>query len=663
MRVGGLSIWAGFIPVALLAPPVAGVSAWVALGAWLAVAVVSLLDDWRGVHPVPRLAVHGIAALLVAIALWGPLPATGIAAWALAVALTLLAIAWSANLFNFMDGNDGLAAMMALGGFAAYAVAAAMAGAPAALYAALAAATVPFLAVNLPPARAFMGDVGAVPLGFLAAAFGIAGWRTGVWPGWFPVLVFLPFVADATATLLRRAARGERVWEAHRTHYYQRYHQMGAGHGGTLAALRRSHAGRRRDRARGAGTRPWRRLGGGGRPGPRSRRRCSRALIIIGVKSEEHRDARRPETGALAFAFVHDVCAAALAWAAIYWLRFNLDFSNPYYPDMSWTLAWILPLQAAIFLAFGLYRGLWRFASMLDLQRIVLAAGLGALLIPLVLVMLQLHAIVPRSVLDPLSDRAHLPDGRRAASPTAIWKEHRLYSPLAALGEPVLIVGAGEAGARLTQGARAQPAMARRRAARRRPGQAGTAAAQRQRAGSDRRAAACGRRSYGVRKVIIALPSAASRRAPPRRRALRRSRRRGADRAVVRGPDQRPLALTTIRNVELDDLLGRDPVVLDSAGLAEWLGDRVVHGHRRRRLDRRRAVPPDRALPAGAARAVRPFRSRALRDPDGAGGRVPAAAARGGRRRRQARGAGRGGARARAARASSSMPARTSTCR
>lgn len=235
VRVGGLSIWAGFIPVALLAPPVAGVSAWVALGAWLAVAVVSLLDDWRGVHPVPRLAVHGIAALLVAIALWGPLPATGIAAWALAVALTLLAIAWSANLFNFMDGNDGLAAMMALGGFAAYAVAAAMAGAPAALYAALAAATVPFLAVNLPPARAFMGDVGAVPLGFLAAAFGIAGWRTGVWPGWFPVLVFLPFVADATATLLRRAARGDRVWEAHRTHYYQRYHQMGARHGGTLA--------------------------------------------------------------------------------------------------------------------------------------------------------------------------------------------------------------------------------------------------------------------------------------------------------------------------------------------------------------------------------------------------------------------------------------------
>ena len=79
-----------------------------------------------------------------------------------------------------------------------------MAGAPAQAYAALAAATVPFLAVNLPPARAFMGDVGAVPLGFLAAAFGIAGWRAGVWPAWFPLLVFLPFVVGRDGDAFRR---------------------------------------------------------------------------------------------------------------------------------------------------------------------------------------------------------------------------------------------------------------------------------------------------------------------------------------------------------------------------------------------------------------------------------------------------------------------------
>src|SRR5204863_3977250 len=118
-----------------------------------AVALVSLLDDWRGVHPVPRLAVHAVAALVAAAGLGSDVTAS---LWSLLyVASVALVIAWSANLFNFMDGNDGLAATMALCGFGAYAMAAWIAGAPPQIYAALAAATVPFLAVNLPPARAF----------------------------------------------------------------------------------------------------------------------------------------------------------------------------------------------------------------------------------------------------------------------------------------------------------------------------------------------------------------------------------------------------------------------------------------------------------------------------------------------------------------------------
>jgi len=234
-RVGGLAIWAGFLPVALACPPIAGLatSAW--LAAWLAVAAVSLADDWRGVGAPVRLAVHGAAAAGIGAALLGAPSAGTFPAWVAAVASLALLIAWSANLFNFMDGSDGLAALMAICGFAAYGVAAGLANEPAALYAALAAAVVPFLAVNVPPARAFMGDVGAVPLGFLAATFGIAGCRNGTWPAWFPLLVFLPFVADATVTLLRRLIGGERVLEAHRMHYYQRLHQLGAGHRGTLA--------------------------------------------------------------------------------------------------------------------------------------------------------------------------------------------------------------------------------------------------------------------------------------------------------------------------------------------------------------------------------------------------------------------------------------------
>ena len=209
MRVGGLAIWAGFVPAALLSPPMAAIATPVWFAAWFAVAAVSLVDDWRGVHPLPRLVVHGVAAVAASVALGGPVSAAAsMPGWLLEVALIALVIAWSANLFNFMDGSDGLAATMAVCGFAAFAIAAGAAGAPSQAYVAVAAATVAFLAVNLPPARAFMGVVGAVPLGFLAALFGLAGWRAGVWPGWFPLLVFLPFVMDATATLIRRVVNG-----------------------------------------------------------------------------------------------------------------------------------------------------------------------------------------------------------------------------------------------------------------------------------------------------------------------------------------------------------------------------------------------------------------------------------------------------------------------
>ena len=95
-----------------------------------------------------------------------------------------------------------------------------------------AAAAAAFLVRNFPPARIFMGDVGSVPLGFLAGALGLIGWNDGVWPLWFPLLVFAPFVCDATLTLLKRLARGERAWQAHREHYYQRLVRMGFGHRG-----------------------------------------------------------------------------------------------------------------------------------------------------------------------------------------------------------------------------------------------------------------------------------------------------------------------------------------------------------------------------------------------------------------------------------------------
>jgi UDP-GlcNAc:undecaprenyl-phosphate/decaprenyl-phosphate GlcNAc-1-phosphate transferase len=236
-RVGGLSIWAGFAPAAFLdwpalpGPP----AAW--LLAFASVAAISLVDDIRGVHPGVRMVAHVGAALAVAAVIVTAGAGDSGFATIVGVGAVALAIAWSANLYNFMDGSDGMAALMAAVGFAAYGFAAERAGGDGGAYFALAAAALPFLVVNLPPARMFMGDVGAVPLGFLAAAFGFGGWRAGMWPDWFPLLVFLPFVADATVTLAARTLRRERLWEAHKFHYYQRLHQLGAGHSGTLGVF------------------------------------------------------------------------------------------------------------------------------------------------------------------------------------------------------------------------------------------------------------------------------------------------------------------------------------------------------------------------------------------------------------------------------------------
>src|SRR5262249_47507440 len=99
-----------------------------------------------------------------------------------------------------------------------------------------AAAAAAFLVFNFHPARIFMGDAGSVPLGFLAAALGTTGWLQGHWAWWFPPLVFSPFIVDASVPLARRLARGDRVWRAHRDHYYQRLVQLGWGHRRTALA-------------------------------------------------------------------------------------------------------------------------------------------------------------------------------------------------------------------------------------------------------------------------------------------------------------------------------------------------------------------------------------------------------------------------------------------
>jgi UDP-GlcNAc:undecaprenyl-phosphate GlcNAc-1-phosphate transferase len=224
-RLGGIGVLSGITAGCAASHAQIPAELWVPL---LFLVGVSLMDDLRSVPIAVRLAVHVSAAASLAYIAY---PSVG----APAAIIGGLGCAWMINLYNFMDGSDGLAGGMAMIGFAFYGIAAWLAGDPffAAINFSIAAAAAAFLCFNFPPARIFLGDAGAVPLGFLAAALGLLGWSQQHWTWWFPPLVFSPFIADATITLARRAWRGERVWQAHFDHYYQRLVRMGWGHRNT----------------------------------------------------------------------------------------------------------------------------------------------------------------------------------------------------------------------------------------------------------------------------------------------------------------------------------------------------------------------------------------------------------------------------------------------
>ena len=220
-RIGGIGVLAGMLTVLL------GVldKQIVLAGALASLALVSFADDRKGLPAAVRLACH----LAVGTA-WLWLAAETDPGWT-TIALVAV-IAWAINLYNFMDGADGLAGGMAAIGFAVCAQAAWNAGdAGLAIAAAGAsAAAAGFLLFNFPPARTFLGDVGSVPLGFLVAALGIEGWQRGHWSAGFILMVFSPFIVDATVTLAKRMVAGEKFWRAHHEHYYQRLVRMGWNH-------------------------------------------------------------------------------------------------------------------------------------------------------------------------------------------------------------------------------------------------------------------------------------------------------------------------------------------------------------------------------------------------------------------------------------------------
>lgn len=238
-RGGGIGIVAGFL---------LGLGLWVGLGGvlsaravgWITggtlVAAVSFVDD---LHPLParvRLPVHLLGALLLAAAgIQGDPPAIFAE-----LTLAFLWVALLTNIYNFMDGVDALATSQAIIAGLAYAAAGALAGNPLVVASGvlIGSAGLGFLPLNLPPARVFMGDVSSTFLGFSFAALGLLA-NLGVGgnklPLEFGAVVLAPFLFDGVVTLSRRALRGERLYEAHRTHFYQRLTIQGLTHGQVTA--------------------------------------------------------------------------------------------------------------------------------------------------------------------------------------------------------------------------------------------------------------------------------------------------------------------------------------------------------------------------------------------------------------------------------------------
>ncbi len=243
-RTGGIAIIVAFVVAVLSICVTFGVS-WEGVGisvAMLLVLIVSVVDDRRSVAFGWRLGVHAAAALVIAEGV--SLQMLELPGWQWLMpgwfghVVTILTVVWFINLYNFMDGIDGLAGGMGLIGFCALAVLAVQAGdmAFAATCLAISAGCGGFLVLNFPPARIFMGDAGSSVLGLLAAALSVKAHRDGLFTLWLALLVFSPFVVDATCTLFRRAIAGEKVWAAHRSHFYQRLVGLGWGHRRTALA-------------------------------------------------------------------------------------------------------------------------------------------------------------------------------------------------------------------------------------------------------------------------------------------------------------------------------------------------------------------------------------------------------------------------------------------
>ena len=272
-------------------------------------------------------------------------------------------------------------------------------------------------------------------------------------------------------------------------------------------------------------------------------------------------------------AVAHDFAAVAVCWFVAFWLRFNLGLPALYLSGANQTLIFVLCIHVPAYWLFGLYRGIWRYASLMDLRRIILAVGLAALIVAACVFMLSVPS-VPRSVLvlHPILLVMAMGGSRffyRA------WRDRLLYGRMVIEGEPVLVLGAGDAAERLI----------RELAHSHDWSVIGLLSTDSTRVGHELR----GVKILGlidelpkwaerlpVTKAIVAMPAATL---VARRHAMEVAVQAGMSVLTVPSLGDMlagKIAISQIRQVQLEDLLGRDPVQLDTGGLCDWLGAKVI---------------------------------------------------------------------------------------
>lgn len=241
-RGGGLAVASSVVVGwALIAVTGGALASWIwgAVLAALVLMIASWLDDRHTLPVAPRFAAHALAAAVLLVLLPDGATVFGglLPVWADRV-VAVVGWLWVVNLYNFMDGIDGITGVETTALGLGIALVAALSGAPAALVPLAlicAAAAAGFLRWNWHPARIFLGDVGSIPLGLLMGGLllqlAVAGQLAAA------VILPLYYLADATITIGRRAWQGQKVWQAHRQHFYQRAVQGGRSHAQVVVAI------------------------------------------------------------------------------------------------------------------------------------------------------------------------------------------------------------------------------------------------------------------------------------------------------------------------------------------------------------------------------------------------------------------------------------------